>query len=177
VQVNSSSAADSKAEEQGQVPLLQTEGMQQGAVQSMQAVEKPERKLKETRTFNPRKMRPKRSADSSHSTVVRGLRLFTHQLYSPVWGIDTSMWKAGNLLLSQRLLTLIGASHLCLQEERGACLAAAAWEQRLWRNHAAERHDVHDPEWQPRCTCASSGNSGFQRHHHHARCASTPPRM
>lgn len=56
-----------------------------------------------------------------------------------------------------------------LQEEREARLAAAAGQPRLWSHHAAERHDVHDPEWQPRRARAPSGNSGFWRHHHHSR--------
>ena len=55
------------------MPLLKADAMQQEAVQSMQAVEKPERKLKETRTFNPRKMRPKRSADSPCGPLLKVL--------------------------------------------------------------------------------------------------------
>ena len=54
------------------MPLLKADAMQQDAVQSMQAVEKPERKLKETRTFNPRKMRPKRSANSPCGPLLKG---------------------------------------------------------------------------------------------------------
>lgn len=72
MQVNSSSTADSKAEKQGEVPLLKADALQQDAVQSMQAMEKPERKLKETRTFNPRKMRPKRSANTPCGPVLKG---------------------------------------------------------------------------------------------------------
>ena len=64
LQANSSSAAESKAEEQ-QVPLSEARALSAGSVQSMEATEKPERKLKETRTFNPRKMRPKRCAAST----------------------------------------------------------------------------------------------------------------
>ena len=45
------------------MPLLQARALPAGSMQSMEATEKPERKLKETRTFNPRKMRPKRCAD------------------------------------------------------------------------------------------------------------------
>ena len=47
------------------MPLLEARALPAGSVQSMEATEKPERKLKETRTFNPRKMRPKRCAISS----------------------------------------------------------------------------------------------------------------
>lgn len=54
------------------MPLLKADATQQDAVQSMQAVEKPERKLKETRTFNPRKMRPKRSAESPCGLLLNG---------------------------------------------------------------------------------------------------------
>jgi len=59
MQANSSSAAESKAEEE-ETPLLEAKALQPGETQSMEALQKPERKLKETRTFNPRKMRPKR---------------------------------------------------------------------------------------------------------------------
>lgn len=60
-QANSSSAAESKSAEE-QTPLLEASALQpSGNVAAMEAVVKPERKLKETRTFNPRKMRPKRS--------------------------------------------------------------------------------------------------------------------
>lgn len=45
------------------MPLLEARALPAGSVQSMEATEKPARKLKETRTFNPRKMRPKRCAD------------------------------------------------------------------------------------------------------------------
>ena len=54
-----------------------------------------------------------------------------------------------------------------LQEEREASLAAVAGQQRLWSDHAAERHDVHDPEWQPCSASASSGNPGIWCDHHH----------
>ena len=59
LQVNSSSAAESTAEEEA-TPLLKAKALQPGEAPSMEALQKPERKLKETRTFNPRKMRPKR---------------------------------------------------------------------------------------------------------------------
>ena len=58
MQANSSSAADHTAEEA--TPLLEAKAVQPGETASMEALQKPERKLKETRTFNPRKMRPKR---------------------------------------------------------------------------------------------------------------------
>ncbi len=48
-----------KAEEEA-TPLLEAKALQPGEAPSMEALQKPERKLKETRTFNPRKMRPKR---------------------------------------------------------------------------------------------------------------------
>lgn len=59
VQANSSSAAEHTAEEEA-TPLLEATSVQPGEAPSMEALQKPERKLKETRTFNPRKMRPKR---------------------------------------------------------------------------------------------------------------------
>ena len=61
LQANSSSAAESTAEEEEEAtPLLEAKALQPGEALSMEALQKPERKLKETRTFNPRKMRPKR---------------------------------------------------------------------------------------------------------------------
>ena len=59
VQANSSSAAEHTGEEEA-TPLLEATSVQRGEAPSMEALQKPERKLKETRTFNPRKMRPKR---------------------------------------------------------------------------------------------------------------------
>ncbi|CAK0782313.1 hypothetical protein CVIRNUC_005628 [Coccomyxa viridis] len=75
VMANSSSAAESKAEEQ-QVPLLEARALPAGSVQSMEATEKPERKLKETRTFNPRKMRPKRRRERPAWQLLLGSRDF-----------------------------------------------------------------------------------------------------
>ncbi len=60
LQANSSSAAESTADEEEATPLLEAKALQPGEALSMEAMQKPERKLKETRTFNPRKMRPKR---------------------------------------------------------------------------------------------------------------------
>ena len=67
MQANSSSAADDTAEEEA-TPPLEAKTLQPGEATSMEALQKPERKLKETRTFNPRKMRPKRWAAPTWSS-------------------------------------------------------------------------------------------------------------
>ncbi|CAL5228622.1 g11787 [Coccomyxa viridis] len=75
VLANSSSAAESAAEEEA-TPLLEAKALQPGEAPSMEALQKPERKLKETRTFNPRKMRPKRRKERPAWQLLLGSRDF-----------------------------------------------------------------------------------------------------